>query len=48
LNLQGQELINSQITEQKTTVDISTLPSGVYLLKVTGEQGVKIGKFVKQ
>jgi len=48
LNLQGQELINSQITEQKTTVDISTLPSGVYLLKVTGERAVQVGKFVKQ
>ena len=48
LNLQGQELIIHQIEEQKTRIDISTLPSGVYLVKVTGEKGVQVVKFVKQ
>ncbi len=48
LNLQGQELLNQQISEPKTRVDISTLPSGVYLVKLTGEQQVQVGKFVKQ
>jgi len=48
VNLHGQELITRQITEPKTRIDISTLPSGVYLVKVTGEQAVKVGKFVKQ
>jgi len=47
-NLHGQELICRQITESKTVIDISTLPSGVYLVKVTGERAVQVGKFVKQ
>jgi len=47
-NLQGQEVIHHQITKPKTRFDISTLPSGVYLVKVTGERAVKVGKFVKQ
>ena len=48
LTLQGQELINQQITEPKTHIDISSLPSGIYLVKVTGERSVTLGKFIKQ
>ncbi len=48
MNLHGQELISQQITEPKTKIDISTLPSSVCLVKVTGERAVKVGKFVKQ
>jgi len=47
-NLQGQELLSQQITEPKTRIDISSLPSGVYFVRVTGEQAVQVGKFVKQ
>jgi hypothetical protein len=44
----GQPLITRQVTEPKTMEDISNLPSGVYLVKVVGEKGVQVGKFVKQ
>ncbi len=48
MNLQGQELLNHQITEPKTRIDISTLPSGVYLIKATGKRVVQVGKIIKQ
>jgi photosystem II stability/assembly factor-like uncharacterized protein len=47
-NLHGQELILRQITEPKTVIDISILPSGVYVVKVIGERGVQVGKVIKQ
>jgi len=48
LNLNSQELITRQITEPKTQIDISTLPNGVYVVKLVGEKGVQVGKFIKQ
>ncbi len=48
LNLDGQELITSQITEPKTQPDISSLPSGIYFVRVTGVRTVRAGKFVKR
>jgi len=48
LNLSGQELLHQEITEQTTTIDVSTLPRGVYVVKVVGENRVLAGKFVKQ
>lgn len=48
LNLCGKQLINRQITEPKTVIDISNLPSGVYFGRATGEKMVQVGKFVKQ
>ena len=48
LDLSGQQLLQQEITEPTTTIDISILPSGVYLVKVFGENGVQVGKFVKQ
>ncbi|MBC8465651.1 T9SS type A sorting domain-containing protein [bacterium] len=48
INLQGQELIRQKITEPKAMIDISTLPNGIYFVRVTGEKAVKIGKFIKQ
>jgi len=48
LNLHGQELITRQITEPKTQIDISSLPAGVYFVRLTGERTVKVGKIVKQ
>jgi len=32
----------------KTTIDISGLKSGVYVVKVVGEKGVQVGKFIRQ
>ena len=48
LNLNGQELLKQTTTEPKTVIDISTLPNGIYFVKVTGDKAVGVGKFMKQ
>jgi hypothetical protein len=30
------------------TIDVSTLPCGVYVVKLVGETGAQVGKFLKQ
>jgi photosystem II stability/assembly factor-like uncharacterized protein len=47
-SLNGQELINRQITEPLTQLNVSSLPAGVYEVKIVGENDVQIGKFIKQ
>jgi len=46
-NLNGQQLINRQITEPTTVINVGILPNGIYFLKVTGEKNVSVGKFIK-
>jgi hypothetical protein len=48
MNINGQAVITRQITEPLTQISISTLPGGVYFVRMTGEQTVQSGKFVKQ
>jgi Secretion system C-terminal sorting domain len=48
LNLSGQELITHPITEPKTQLDITSLPSGVYFVRVTNDRTVQVGKFIKR
>ncbi len=48
LNLDGQELIQRQLTERQTLIDISNLPSGVYFVQLTSDKKVEVGKIVKQ
>jgi Lon protease-like protein len=36
------------ITEPKTQLYISNMPSGVYLVKLVGEKRVQVGEFVKE
>jgi hypothetical protein len=48
INLQGQQVLTRQITEPKTQLDISNLPSGVYFVRLTGYNSVEVGRFVKQ
>jgi Secretion system C-terminal sorting domain/Receptor L domain len=48
INVNGQELILQQITEPKTQIDISNLPSGVYFVRLTNDKTVKVGKIIKQ
>jgi hypothetical protein len=48
LNLNGQSILQKVITDTRTTIDISGLPCGVYVVKIVGEKGVQVGKFVKQ
>jgi hypothetical protein len=48
VNIEGQQLITRQISQPKTQIDISTLPSGVYFVRVINNRTVQVGKFVKQ
>lgn len=48
LNLNGQELITRQITEPTTTLDISSLPTGVYFVRVMSEKTVQVRKVLKE
>jgi hypothetical protein len=48
LNASSQKLMQKQITEPATTIDVSGWKSGVYFVKVAGENGVQVGKFIKQ
>jgi len=47
-NTSGQAILQQQITAPTTTIDVSGWKSGVYLVKVVGEKGVSVGKFIKQ
>ncbi len=47
-NISGQQLIQRQITEQQTVVDVSGLPQGVYFLRIRMDTTVQMGKFVKE
>ena len=47
-NSQGYQFLQLKITEPITTIDVSTLPSGIYIAKLVGEKGLKVGKFIKQ
>ena len=48
MNVDGQQLITRQITEPKTQLDISNLPSGVYFVRVQVDKTVQVGKIIKQ
>ncbi|MGA3013851.1 MAG: T9SS type A sorting domain-containing protein [Bacteroidales bacterium] len=48
INIDGQQLITRQTTDPKTSIDISTFPSGVYFVRLTNDKTVEVGKFVKQ
>lgn len=48
MNLSGQQLLTYQITDPKTQLDISNLPGGVYFVRMTCDETVEMGKFIKQ
>jgi photosystem II stability/assembly factor-like uncharacterized protein len=48
LNLSGQELMKQTIRGHITTIDISALPGGLYLVKMVGGKGVQVRKIVKE
>jgi hypothetical protein len=48
INLNGQEVLASQISEPKTQIDISNLPRGVYFVRLTNDRTVEVRKFVKE
>ena len=47
-NTSGQQLLQQIITAPTTTIDVSGLNSGVYVVKAFGEKEVQVGKFIKQ
>jgi photosystem II stability/assembly factor-like uncharacterized protein len=47
-NLNGVLLLQRKLTEPSATIDVNTLPTGVYFVKLVGVKGVQVGKFVKQ
>jgi hypothetical protein len=48
INSGGQQLINLEIKGNSTKIDISYLPIGVYFVKLTGNNGFKMIKFIKE
>jgi hypothetical protein len=48
LTMNGQQLITCKISQPETQLDISTLPGGVYIVKLTNDRTVIIRKFIKQ
>jgi hypothetical protein len=47
-SLQGQLLLQQQIQQGKTDIDISTLAKGVYIVRLTGNAGSEAGKIIKE
>jgi hypothetical protein len=47
-NLSGQELLNLPITELVSEIDVSGLPSGMYIVKVYNEFDFQLSKFIRQ
>lgn len=47
-NLNGQKLIQQAIIEPQTVVDVSGLSSGTYFVKLISDNGLMVGKFVKE
>ena len=47
-NTSGQQLLQQEITEPNTTIDVRGWKSGVYFVRVTGQKNVSVGRFIKQ
>lgn len=47
-NIQGQLIKTLAIKGNKTNVDISTFPSGVYIIKAKTDEGIAVKKLIKQ
>jgi len=48
LNLQGQLINTFKANNDKTSIDVSTFPCGVYEVVVKTEKGIEVCKFVKE
>ncbi len=46
-NVSGEKVIERQLTDNETQIDISALPRGVYFVRVQDEKMVEVGKFLK-
>ncbi|MDD5571444.1 MAG: T9SS type A sorting domain-containing protein [Bacteroidales bacterium] len=47
-NISGAELIKQQVTKSRTEIDVRDLPCGIYFVKVVNENGVSVGRFLKE
>jgi photosystem II stability/assembly factor-like uncharacterized protein len=48
LNINGQRLLEQKNIEQGMAIDVSIFPEGIYVVKVVGENGIWVGKMVKE
>jgi len=47
-NVNGEKVMEKQLTEPETQIDISVLPRGVYFVRLQNEKIVEVGKFIKK
>jgi hypothetical protein len=47
-NVSGEKILEMQLTNTETQIDISALPRGVYFVRVQDEKMVEVGKMVKE
>jgi hypothetical protein len=47
-NLNGQLLINEELNTDKAEINISSLTSGLYLIKIQTDRGIQTKKFIKE
>ena len=47
-NVSGEKVIERQLTNTETQIDISALPRGVYFVRVQDEKRIEVGKIIKQ
>jgi CubicO group peptidase (beta-lactamase class C family) len=47
-NISGEKVMERQLTDNETQIDISALPRGVYFVKLQNEKMVEVGKMVKE
>ncbi len=47
-NMMGQTMIQKPVSGERTAVDISALPSGIYFARITSGNGISVVKFVKE
>jgi len=46
MNIKGEQLITQQINQSKTQVDISSLPEGIYFVRLNSDKKISMGKFI--
>ena len=46
MKFNGQQLITQQIIQPKTQIDISSLPEGIYFVRLTSDKNISMGKFI--
>jgi hypothetical protein len=47
-NVNGEKVIERQLTYNETQINISALPRGVYFVRLQNETMVEVGKMVKE